>query len=44
MSVALDGESEGSCQTKICKLDALTVLTNEEILGLKISVEDPIRV
>ena len=43
MSVGLDRESESPGQSKICKLD-ITVLIDEQVLWLEISVHDSVSV
>lgn len=43
MSVSLDWETKGSSQSEICQLN-VTVLVNEQVLRLKVSVHDSVSV
>lgn len=43
MCICADGYSEGSCQAKVSQLD-LTLGVDEEVLGLQVSMENPVRV
>ena len=42
--VSLDGQAEGSCETKISQLNRLAVVTDEKILRLEIAMEYTVRV
>ena len=44
MSVCFDWESEGASKAKVGELDDFAIRADQQILGLKISMEDPVRV
>ena len=44
MSVSLDWQTESPCEAKVCKLDRLSVVADEQVLGLEIAVENSIGV
>lgn len=43
MCICTDRYSKGSCQAKVSQLD-LTLGVDEEVLGLQVSMENPMRV
>lgn len=43
MCVCADGHPEGSCQAKVSELD-LPLGVDEEVLGLQVSMKNPVRV
>lgn len=44
MRIGLDRHAEGTGQTEIGKLDHLTVLADEQVLRLQITMENAVRV
>ena len=44
MSIGLDGQAKCPGQTKVSQLDRLAVFTDQQVLWLQVSVEDPVRV
>ena len=42
MSIGFNWHAKGSSKTKISKLNDVTIIANQKVLWLKISVEDPI--
>lgn len=43
MGVGPQRDTKRSCKTKVCEFE-VSVLVDEQVLGLEISMEDPVRV